>query len=71
MFLDEKDDGYVKLKFKSKKDNEEEENNIEKKKKKKKITEKQINEKEIMKMEKSHPMLPIFGKDYLRYLHNN
>ena len=54
MFLDEKDDGYVK------------EKNIEKKKKKKKITEKQI-----MKMEKEHPMLPIFGKDYLRYLHNN
>ena len=66
MFLDEKDDGYVKLKFKSKKDNEEEENNIEKKKKKKKI-----NKKQIMKMEKQHPMLPIFGKDYLRYLHNN
>ena len=26
MFLDEKDDGYVKLKFKSKKDNDEKEN---------------------------------------------
>ena len=37
MFLDEKDDGYVKLKFKSKKDNEEEENGIEKKKMKNKL----------------------------------
>ena len=66
MFLDDKDDGYVALKYKSKKDNEEEENGIEKKKKKKKITEKQMK-----KMEDNHPMLPIFGKDYLRYLNNN
>jgi len=66
MFLDDKDDGYIPLKYKSKKDEEEEKNTIEKKRKKKKITEKQMK-----KMEAKNPMFACFGKDYLRYLNNN
>lgn len=65
MFLDDKDDGYIPLKYKGN-DEEEEKNTIEKKRKKKKITEKQMK-----KMEAKNPMFACFGKDYLRYLNNN